>query len=505
MEYTKEDLEKALAELSEKYPDEKVNNSKSIGSSDSVMTIPNIKYFRQSMKRSNFKKLIYKECQFINNAFTESCFHSVTFSNCEVSGSSFACCNFFDSNFNANSSINLEGNNFSQSNFTLCKFVSDTFQGSAFLQTLFHKCIMEDVNFQSCTMEGSRFVNCEFKNTDFGNANVDFIELVHTTLENVIFPFYQLPYMIGIFDNEKDALREITLRAGNRLVTISEYQQEIDNLILYYMDKTEYFPVCNLQILKKDFKSANQTLLDGINESLHDLDFRMIRHFCRLAKHHNLVNEVTTRRISQELENYLTSDNVPPERLNECIIHLGEIREILLSGNNDSVTLNLNIRTNIDKKNLHGMGYVNSLCNELNTALSQNDLGQTGFKIAVSSHSPFGITIDVICAVGALAAVAQFIWQIIDSHKKEKDSSDDYIKANAKGPNNYTRVDPELYRKYVDARIDQCKEQLLRIKDSYSNKKMNKYIEEITQNLKTDLDELYENDIMIFKNFNNSK
>lgn len=502
MKYTQENLEKALTELSEKYPDETVNNSKSIGASDSVMKIPKETYSRQSMKRSNFKNLVYQECIFENIAFTESCFHAVTFSYCNITGSSFACCNFFNSKFIANKSIKYKGNNFSQSNFTSCEFMSSIFKGSGFLQTLFHKCKMENSCFKSCTMEGSQFVNCQLKDMDFGNANTEFIELVNTSLNNVIFPFYQLPYIIGIFGYEEKHLQNLKLRAGKRLVTMSDYQQEIDNLILYYMSRTEYFPVCNLLILKKDIDNAIHIFLDGINESLHDLDFRMIRHFCRLAKHHNLVDELTARRITKILENHLTSNDIPPERLNECIIHMGEIRKILLSGNRNSVTLNLDIRTNICKKNLRGMQYVNSLCDELNTALSQNDLGQTGFEIAISNHSPYEVVINIICGVASVAAISEFIWKIVDNHKKHKDVPDNYSEDKTNLPNDYVRVDTDVYQQYVNARIDQCKEQLLHIKKSYSGKKMNKYIEEITQKLKTDLDDLYEKDIMIFKKIN---
>ena len=498
-----DETQKALERLSKKYPDETINNSISIGKMDDPpKIIPKEQHIHESMKRSDFKNLIYSKCKFEKVAFTNSSFYSVVFSNCNLDGNSFACCNCYNSKFIANKTIIFDGNNFSQSSFNSCEFLHNTFSSSAFLQTLFNKCVIKNTCVQSCTMEGSQFINCRFENMDFGSANIEFIELIHTTLSNVIFPFYQLPYIIGIFDYTESEIQKIKLRVGKRTVYMKEYIMEIDDLILYYQQEKEYFPKCNLQILKGDIGNASQTLLEGVNASLDDLDFRMIRHFCRLASHHNLINEITTRRILKSLENYLASSKVPPERLNECIIHMGEIRRILLSGNSNSVTFNLNIRTNICKKNQRGMQYINSLCNEMNEALSQNDFGQLGFEIAISNHSPFDIVINIICAVGSLATIAQFIWQIIDRHEKKQNVSPIYGKAGINIPDNYVRVDVETHNKYIDARIDQCKEELLRIKDSYSGKKMNKYIEEITQNLKTDLDEFYQNDIMIFKNIN---
>ena len=111
----------------------------------------------------------------------------------------------------------------------------------------------------------------------------------------------------------------------------------------------------------------------------------------------------------------------------------------------------------------------------------------------MSNFSPFEIIIDVICAAGSVATIAQMIWTIIDKHNCETSVFDDY-----------TVIDTDVYNKYIDTRIDNCKLELLRIKNEYSKKEMNKYIEEITQKLKTDLQELYQQDIMIFKKNNNN-
>ncbi len=497
MNINQQDLAKALRELNENYPNTNGNNKASIGGT-ATQNITGLTYNRCSMKRSHFQNLNYNRCLFENNAFSASSFCNVTFMDSKLSGNSLACCNFFDCQFSNSSKGNIlyVGNNFSQSNFTTCGFKDAVFKSSGFLQSLFYNCQFYNIDFQSNTLEGSSFNNCYFGKINAGHTNVEFVELINTELNNVTFPFYQFAYVIGASDFIKENSEEISFMTSDKKVTSEEYFSQIDNLILYYLDKQEYFPACNLLIAKGEVYDAQSVFLNGINLALDTLDFRMMRHFCRLAKRHDLLDEVTIHRTRRKIENYLFNESIPIERINDFIINAGEIRKILLSGKNNSVTYNFNIRTNVQKSNAEGIEYVNTLSNELNDALSRYDVGQLGFQVAVSCHSPFEILVDVICAAGALATIAQLVWTIVENHKVNTNSEGTRI------PDEYIPADQALYVKYIDHRIELCKEQLLNIKAKYSEKKMNQYIEEITQQLKTDITELYNKDIMIFRKNN---
>lgn len=497
MEYHTEDIVQALKELSDKFPDNRVNNNKSVGSSDNKTPIKKMEYVRTSMKRSNFKNVTYQTCKFLNVALTGSAFYSVGYIDCEIKGDSFVCCNFYDSSFINNTKNIFTGSNYSQSNFTRCTFANVIFESSSFLQTLFHKSLFRQTRFQGTTLEGAKFSGCTLEDVDMGGVNVEFIELLNTSLNNVIFPFYQFAYIIGAADYINSATDTVRFSTGEKEILMSEFVDQLDHLILYYYDKTDYFPMCNLLIAKGNSERAKETLLDGINISLHDMDFRMIRHFCRLAQRHNLLDEFTIQRIIRKIENYLIEGDVPSECLNDCLIHFGEIRSILLSGNSNMVNLCLKIRTNVCKKNQDGVSYVNSLCNGLNDALSQNDWGQGGFQIAISNHSPFEIIIDVVCLAASLVTVADFVWKIIDRYKSNDTSNQSLTE--------FEQQDTAIYQKYIDTRIDLYKEQILNIKSKYSKKEFNHYIEEITQQLKTDIDSLCDKDIVIFKKKNKGK
>lgn len=85
---------------------------------------------------------------------------------------------------------------------------------------------------------------------------MEFIELLNTSLDNVTFPFYQFAYIIGASDFLKESSGKISFATGDKEVSCEEYIRQIDNLIYYYDDKQECFPVCNLLIAKGKMQEA---------------------------------------------------------------------------------------------------------------------------------------------------------------------------------------------------------------------------------------------------------
>lgn len=494
MFYTQGEIDKALKELSNNYLDEFISNYKSIDMLNENPVIENEKYIDISMKRSNLNNFEYNNCLFKNVSFTGSVFNNMRIKECIINGTGFAYTNFSNTKFITKKYIFNTANNFNQSNFTNCYFLNMCFKNTSFLQTLFFKCEFENNIFKSNTLEGTKFVNCKIKNVDFSNTNIEFVEFLNTDVKNTVFPFYQFPYIIGASNFIKNSNSNISLKVGNKIISIKEYTNQIDNLILFFYNKNDYFPIFNLQIAKMDILSAKETMKDGIKSCLRNYDYRMIKYFCRLAKYHNLLDDINIQLLINNIEEFLGREDIPPERLNSCITHTGEIKNILQSGNIDNITLNLNIKTNVDKNNRKGLKYVNSLCNDLNIILSQNSYGQTGFQISISNHSPFEIIVEIVSFAASIATIADILWEVIDKHKNEKYKDYDIKK--------YKEINQDLYVNYIDNRIELCKEQLLNIKKTYSHKRMNKYIEEITQQLKTDLTDLYDQNIIIFKKKN---
>lgn len=491
MNERQEKIQQSLEFLAAQYPDPKVNSNKSVGgSAGQHEKLYRIDYIRAGMKNSVFQWLIYDNCTFENVALTGSRFRSIIFQGTTLIGNSFAYCDFFDVEFNGNDCKSYEANNFSLCNFESSRFSNVRLVSSGMLSSLFHNCVFSNTVFRSSTLEGTGFVNCHLAGCDLGSVNVEFSRFSKTVLDAVCFPFYQFPYVIGAADYISASDSTVTLRAGEKTLPISEYRLQLDNLILYFLDKHEYFPICNLYIAKGMVEEAKSALLDGISDALAIHDFRMIQYFCQLALHHDILDEFTRYRIVQDMDRFLQTKEIPESRLNNYMAHVGKIRTLLHSGASNSVSLHFNVKTNVFRDDPEGVQYVNKLFYDINQTLAQAD-GQNGFQVMAANYCPYEIVIDVLSAVGSAASIASLIWMAIGAVQDRRSQE------------RRVEVDIDTYRGYVDAKIDCLRADLQRLQGQYSQRRFNKYIDEVTQQLKTDLEELYSKDIMIFKVKNN--
>ena len=497
MDYeTQKKISEAIDYLSLNYPDQRLNNNKHVGgSARDPEVISGVNYIRTGMKQSQFEHVIYDGCTFFNVALTGSQFRSVRFYNTILTGNSFACCDFYDIDIDGTKCNEYTANNLSLSSFELCSFMNLTFSSSGILGSYFHNCRLNNVKLRSCTLEGTTFANCHLSNCDLTAVNVEFSQFSKGLLDSVRFPFYQFPYVIGAANIISDPNSNVLVQAGEKIVSMEEYREHLQKLFFYFMDKGQHFPMCNLALAQNDVDAARQYLMDGVLSSLRRRDFRMIRHFCKLALHHDIIDEFTRQRILQEMDVFLQRKDIPDTQLNYFMTYIGTIRTLLYSASSNSAELHFKIATRTKRGDTKGIKYVNSLMADLNESLSQT-IGSTGYQLKVSSFSPFAIDLSVVLSdIGSIASIASLIWSIIAATNNKRTAE----------PSAIPQIDVAEYRGHVDDKIEKLKVDLLQMRQKYSEEEFNEHIGEIIQQLKTDLDELYEKDIMIFKVDNNDK
>lgn len=481
----KNKITEAIKFLSNNYFDKKVNNNIIMDMQNNIEFSKTVTYEYCSYKKSKFKNICFSKSQFINVALTGSTFENVKFSNSILTGSSLANCSFYNVEFLGDKTI-YESNNISLSNFEKCSINSINFFRTGSLNAYFHDCKLNNVIFSGSTLEGTEFSNCHFKNVDLGNVNLDYTIFFDNYYENVIFPFYQVPYIIGIAHFLRSDNENIKIRVGEKLIKCNEYLNLIEKLKLYYLDKNEFFPICNLNIIDKNFSEAKDNIMNGIKIALEFNDFRMVNNFCQLAKFHGLIDENIKKDILLELDSFINSDIIPESQLNYYLNYISKIKALLNKGSKDSVTLNYVIKTETNKDDKEGIVDINVLLNSLNSELScLNNI--EGYQVTVSNYSPFEIAIHIISAVGSLATVASLVWSIVTSDGKNKNSL-----------NNKTYI-KELGTQYVDERIERAKYELLNVHANISKKKLNAHITAVMQSLKTDIEDFYSKNVMIFE------
>lgn len=489
MQYS-DDFKDALQYLNKNYPDTRLNNNKSVIANDSFEIEDSFRFL--SMKQSHYKNVVYRKSLFENVALTGSTFENVKFLDSKLIGNSFANCNFYDTEINGSRAA-LSANNFSQSNFENCIFKKVKFFRSGILNALYHRCDFNKILFRGSTLEGTKFISCKFSDCDFGNVNIDYTMFSKNDYDNVIFPFYQIAYIIGAADFIRDPSQIIYAKAGEKSVPVQEYFEQADRLKQYYLDKSEYFPTCNLCIAQQRFEEAKEYLLTGTEKALINKNFRMISNFCRLAKYHGIADENLKSKILKSMEDFIKGDNIPDSQLNYYLIYIGNIKTLLNEGGSDTVTLHYTIKTDICKKDKEGIRMVNNMVNKLTDELSKLE-NIEGYDITVSNHSPHEIAIDIICLALMLPSAIEAVMQLIAKTKE-------YINQNKSNSSKgaFVEIDTDSHKKYIDARIENMKSDLLLFTEKYKKAELKTYIVEVTQSLKTDLEDLYSKDIMICK------
>ncbi len=483
MMYERYNIKEAIEYLSLNYNDSNVNNNVTHISTTTETISQDFKC--ASMKQSYYKNINFVKSNFENVAFTGTSFENVKFDDVIMTGNSFANCSFL--------MVNIDGkckefvaNNFSQSNFELCKLKSLKLFRSGSINTLFHSCDLDDVQLKSCTFEGAKFKNCTLRNCNFGNVNIDYSIFMDNTYNNVIFPFYQFAYIIGmvkILQNNED---KVFLQVGQKKVDLNEYKNQIKRLILYYLDKNEYFPICNLCIANGDIEAAGNYLIDGVNKFIITRNFRMISNLCFLASYHGIMNEKLRYKINRAMDEFIQGEGIPETQLNYYLMYMGKIRTILEKGSSETLTLNYTIKTNTCKADPEGVEFINDLINKLNKNLSNsNDI--EGFKVTISNYSPFEIIVGVITIVGGVVTVSKILFDVVSKYKDKKKEND------------IANIALENGKLYLQERIDRMQKELLLARKQFTKDKLDDRIVAVTQSFQTEIEEFYSKQFMYFK------
>jgi uncharacterized protein YjbI with pentapeptide repeats len=503
--FSDREIKEALLELSKNYYAKRVNNNQTIFSLDNTKLIVKDKtYYRESMKRSGFHNVTYDSCKFERAALVGSKFYSVVWKNSILCGNSFVSCNFDDITITSDSGEKHEytSNNFSNSDFTTCTIENATFKSGSFVHSIFNNCIFRDTAIESCTLDSSEFRKCKFESVDMSNLNIDFTLFSDCKLKDVKFPFYQFPYIIGSAELIKSDVRFF---AGAHGIYPSEYMSEIENLIIYFYDKHDYFPMCNLYLMKNDLKNAKKCLKQGVFNAIKIGDFRMIKNFCNLGKYYDLFDYESARSVLDSIDSFIIAKEATPVQLNSFLINSGEIRSILKSASSKKATLRFEINTNISKDDLEGKDYISEISECFNSLLSNID--KSGYSITVSSHSPFDIDIEAVGAIADILTIAQILIPCLHF----------IIKKSARNANNKAAEQEELIRlqnivlennkKFAKASLEKQMNEIKQMKSKYKKQQFDKCIDSITQSIYSEFEEIHDKDVMMFRidNKNNKK
>ncbi len=387
--FSKEQVDNANIKLTAFLSDkDMLNDSSFLGGGNTKISKD---FTRKSLKRINVADICFIKSKFKGCAGTGSKFTNTLFRSCNFTGANFQYCQFNNVTFD-NKTI-IKGANFSHSVFIGCHFDTITIIESTLYDCYFENCEFLNSTIRTNTLENTTMQNCSIKNIDLAHINLEYMKFENMTLENVILPPYQIPYIIGAPNYLKTTQDQIKVYTDNGDISIGEYRNMYEDLAAYFYDRKKYFPLANLLIASGKGQEAYECIHLGIEEACDYFDFRMIKHYCRLACSNTEFTNLQLKNLFNHVVDLSYNNSWDINTLHFYMINIGEIKELLLNNSENKERVEFIVKTNIDKNDLVS---VNELYNQINKIIRENCSTNHVDSIELRHNSPYELYITCI-------------------------------------------------------------------------------------------------------------
>lgn len=350
--------------------------------------------------RKSIKRLYVKDCQFINANFdrvaaTGSSFLHTIFKDCNFQDANFQYCDFSNSEFYFTNEAYIEGCNFSESDFSNVLLRDLKLRANSFSKVMFDNTIIKDCEITSSTFENAIFRNTIFENIELRNLNIEYADFINVKMKNVTLPFFQIPYVFGCLEylqNTNDSVWISSKANDKKHISVSEYNKALKNLEIYYTTENEYFPLANIYISRGQDDLALQAILSGLFAAVQVKDFRRLKFFCKLASRNKNFTANQLHEFYEKITTWMPTKNMTNSEFHNYILHIGEIRNILLKDRENQLSAKFTFKTNIESHEGENLGF---LINYINEILSLADVGLKPDYIEVRHNSPYELLLQI--------------------------------------------------------------------------------------------------------------
>lgn len=361
---------------------------------------------RRSFKRVHLTKVEIYNSAFSSCAFVGSVFQHTIFADTVFQGSNLTFCTFNNCEFYFTEKVTAyEGSNFGSSEFINCKFRNVAFKTSTLSQSRFVNCSFEKCEFSSDTLESTVFDSCELHRVNMRSLNLEFSAFKNCDIENVSFPLLQFPYVIGAKEILADSAEKsndggLIFCANGQEVGLREYIDLLPSLAVYYKTKNKLFPFANVLLIQGSEEQAADNLIEGIQTSLHDNDFRLVEHYCRLGRHYSVIDAHLAQQILHAIDDKIILLNAENGSMNDgeitsAAVNANNIRNILLYDVSNKCKLQFELETKIPIKNTKK---VNALQNRIQEVIDEYSTDKSQQFIEVTHGSPVTFVVQFLVA-----------------------------------------------------------------------------------------------------------
>ena len=415
--YKKEQIQQSVKKLNNILPDSDVYNG--LLFQKFCNTKVSQDFTKKSLKRINVKKCHFIDCCFKAAAGTGSKFTNVYFDKCNFQGANFQYCYFNKTNF-SNETL-IKGANFSHGIFIGCDFKNITIEESTLFGCHFENCTFSSSTIRSNTLENSTMYNCIINDIDLAHINLEYLRFVDIHMNQVVLPPYQVAYIIGAPSYIRKTEDKVYIYTDNGNIDTQAYSALFDDLVAYYYSHKEYFPLANIMIAMDKHDIALECIQTGAREAVDYFDFRMVKHFCKLACSNENFTALQLKGLYDTITNLSYNNEWDLNTLHSYLLNIGEIKELLLNNSMNKQRVEFLIKTNIDKDDLSA---INELYNEVNNVIRSNCSETHIDSIELRHNSPYELYItcidvlpNILMCISAMYGVLTVCNKFLDVYK----------------------------------------------------------------------------------------
>lgn len=412
--YSKEQTQKSIQNLQQNLSDHDVLN----GSMFQIVNGAEIchNYTRKSLKRINANDCHFNESIFRAVAAVGSRFSGVRFRKCDFSASNFQYCYFINVYFEEKSFA--VGANFSHSMFIECHFYNINVKECSFFDCQFHGCTFSLSKINSITLENSLFSHCTIQDMDLAHLNLEYTQIDETSIREVILPPYQVAYIIGGPHYLFATNDPIYIYTDSGKVSIAQYKKLVDDLLVYYQAQNEFFPMANIMIGLNEYEKGLAYIQEGIREAFDYFDFRMVKHYCKLAISCSHFSHAQLKFLYDLITELSYKKGMGVKELHSYFINIGEIRELLLNTLDNKERVEFIIKTDIDKDDLPRVNELyNQICKTLSDYCSPDHID----SVELRHNSPYELLITCIDTIPAILVLIPAMYSLLSVGGKALD------------------------------------------------------------------------------------
>lgn len=310
-----------------------------------------------SLKRSRAEKTIFQGTSFIEVAGTGCRWTNSIFEHCDFTRSNFDWSNFDGSRFTSRTiSEDFRTNKFIGSSLVgasirECELDRCFFRGTNLSQADFSLSTLEHIDIQSCTLEGSTFYRTKLKSLYLNRINIEYCDFSDAEFDDVSLALFQFPYVFGIkaqdFTEGRLKVSTSNPRFMNGVIPWEYLLGMTEQLIEFYQQNLEYFPIANLHLASGSKQGFQDNLAIGFRLAAQNGDYRNLKYLAKLADISGQFTSVDKLELYQFVERGVRHAKDANRVLRNFTNHAGGIRSSLLAMENaGKISVDTIIHTN---------------------------------------------------------------------------------------------------------------------------------------------------------------